>query len=98
MNLSGDELMKFARELVADMKAQRVKKRRLEAERRETESRLETEKREAGARLETEKAKLEAEKARLAHDQQMELERLKLQQIQCGNETRIRLDEITAAR
>jgi len=35
MNLSGDEIKKFAREMVADMKAQRLEDRRLEAERRE---------------------------------------------------------------
>jgi hypothetical protein len=39
MNLSGDELMKFAREMVANMKAQRLEDSRLEAEKREAEAR-----------------------------------------------------------
>jgi len=119
MNLSGDELMKFARKMVVDMKAQRLEDRRLEAERREVEAKLEIQKRESEMKLEVEKretreaevklevhkresrANLEAERretreieAILAHDQRIELEKLKLQQLQCENETRIRLDEI----
>jgi hypothetical protein len=103
MNLSGDELMKFAREMVADMKAQRLEDRRLEAEKREFEIKLkiekseaETKKREAETKQLEVQAKLDLEKQRIAHDQQMDLERLKLQQIQCENDARIRLDEIRA--
>jgi len=76
----------------------------LEVQKRESEAKLEVEKletREVEAKLEIQKhefeAKLEATReieARLAHDQRIELEKLKLQQLQCENETKIRLDEI----
>jgi len=88
INLSGDELMKFKREMVADLKAQRINDGRLEAERREAEAKLEIQKRESEAKLEAERREVEAKlkvvkrktreiKAILAHDQRIELKKLK---------------------
>jgi len=65
MNLSGDELMKFAREMVANMKAQRLEDRRLEAERREVDAKLEIQKRESEAKLEVERRETREAEAKL---------------------------------
>ena len=86
MNLSGDELMKFAREMVADAKVQRLEDRRLEAEKRETEAKFEVEKREVEAKLETEKIKLEIERRgteikQLELQARLEAEKVKLKKV-----------------
>jgi len=75
MNLLGHELMKFALEIVADMKAQRLEDRRLETERREAEAKLEIQTRESEAKLEAERRETREIEARLAHDQRIELYR-----------------------
>jgi len=65
IHLSGDELMKLAREMVADMKAQRLEDRRLEAERREADVKLEKQKRESEAKLEVENRETREAEAKL---------------------------------
>jgi len=65
MNLSGQEVMKIAREMAAHMKAQRLEDRRLEAERREAEAKLEIQKRECDAKLEVEKRETREAEAEL---------------------------------
>jgi len=101
MNLSGDELMKFACEMVADMKAQRLEDRRLEAERREAEAKLEIQKGESEAKLEVEKRETREVEARLEiqkreFEAKLEVERLETREIEArlAHDQRIELEKL----
>lgn len=111
-NLSGTELLTFARQMVNEEREERAKEREqkvnemkllkereeLERQKKEFEARLESDRLKLLHQQEIEKVAMQKEQESIEHARQMDLRRLELERLQIENEAKLRQEEIAVRR